>query len=211
MPDSSSRRCIHHGDTAVGSMPVTGRSPNRMHTGARLDRQRQRLAFGGQRWDVGGVDVVEVVGAGDFAGHAAYRQAVAAVRRDRQVEHHVVEPEHVGGRGAGFCGARRQHQDAGMVCAQVEFGRRADHSVGGAAVRLAGGDREITRQYRSGQGHARPGRQHAKLVAPQTMSRGSAFADVDLHRPDGLLELGEFLDLDDAADGQRPGDGPDRE
>ena len=36
-----------------------------------------------------------------------------------------------------------------------------------------------------------------------------AFADVDLHRPDGLLELGEFLDLDDAADGQRPGDGPD--
>ena len=46
----------------------------------------------------------------------------------------------------------------------------------------------------------------AKFVAPQTMSRGSAFADVDLDRPDGLLELGELLDLDDPADGQRTGD-----
>ena len=29
MPDSSSRRCIHHGDTAAGSIPVTGRSAKR--------------------------------------------------------------------------------------------------------------------------------------------------------------------------------------
>ena len=57
----------------------------------------QRLPVGGQRRDVGGVDVVEVVGAGDFAGHAADRQAVAAVRGDREFEHDVVEAEHLGG------------------------------------------------------------------------------------------------------------------
>ena len=49
-----------------------------------------------------------------------------------------------------------------------------------------------------------------KFVAPQTISARFGFADVDLDRPDGLLELGEFLDLDDPADRQRSGDGPHR-
>ncbi len=171
---------------------------------------RQRLALGGQRRDVGGVDVLEVVGAGDFARHAAHRQAVAAVRRDRQVEHHVVEAEHVGGGVARFGGARRQHQDAGMVCAQVEFGRRADHPVGGAAVGLAGRDREVAGQDRAGQRH------HDQIAdrevrCPADDVAGFGFTDVDLDGTDRLLELGEFLDLGDPADGQRAGDRPDRD
>ena len=153
MPLSSSRRCIHHGDTAVGSMPVTGPQPEPQHAGAGLDRHRQRLALGGQRRDVGRVDEVEVVGAGDLAGHAAHRQAVAAVRGDREVEHDVVEAEHVGGVVARLGGARRQHQDAGVVGAEVQFGRRADHAVGGAAVGLAGGDGEVAGQRGAGQRH----------------------------------------------------------
>ena len=66
---------------------------------------------------VGRVDEVEVVGAGDLAGQAAHRHAVAAVGGDGQMEDHIVEPEHGGAVGAGFGGPRRQHQDAGMVCA----------------------------------------------------------------------------------------------
>ena len=42
----------------------------------------------------------------------------------------------------------------------------------------------------------------AKLVAPQTMSRGSGFTDVDLDGADRLLELGELLDFENPADGQ---------
>ena len=51
----------------------------------------------------------------------------------------------------------------------------------------------------------------AKFVAPQTMSRGCGFADVDLDGADRLLELGELLDLGDAADGQRTADRADRD
>ena len=43
----------------------------------------------------------------------------------------------------------------------------------------------------------------AKFVAPQTISRGFGFTDVDLHGTDRLLEVGELLHLEDAADGER--------
>ena len=96
---------------------------------------------------MGRVDVFEVIGVGDFAGHAAHGQAVAAIRGDRQMEHDVVQPQHIRGGGAGLGGARRQHQDAGMVSTQIEFGGRADHAVTGAPVGLAGGDRQVARQH----------------------------------------------------------------
>ncbi len=92
-----------------------------------------------------------------------------------------------------------------MVGAQVEFGRRADHAVGGAAVGLARGDREVAGQRGAGQRH------HDQVAdgevrCPADDVTRLGFADVDLDGPDGLLELGEFLDLDDPADGQRPAD-----
>ena len=210
MPHSSSRRCIHHGDTAAGSMPVTGRRPNRMTPVPGWMVSGHASPSAGSGGDVGRVDVVEVVGARDFAGHAAHRQAVAAVRGDRQVEHHVVEPEHIGGGVAGFGGAWRQHDDAGLVGAEVEFGRRADHAVGvrpyvlrEAMVKSPGsvvpGSATATRSPT------------AKFVAPQTMSRNSDSPTSTLTGPDGLLELGELLDLGDPADGQRARNGADRD
>ncbi len=194
MPDSSSRRCIHHGDTAFGSMPVTGTQPEAQDPGAGIDGHRQRLALDRQRRDVGRIDVVEVIRVGDLAGHAAHREAVAAVRRDRQVEHDVVEAEQRRRQACPVPRSRRQHQNAGMVCAEVEFRGRTDHAVAGAAVRLAGGDGEVAGQHR-------PGQRHHNEVADSEV-RCSAddvtwlgFADIDLDRADGLLELGQLLDL----------------
>ena len=208
MPLSSSRRCIHHGDTAVGSMPVTGRSPNRITPVPGWTVTGSASPSAGSGGDVGGVDVVEVVGAGDFASHAAHRQAVAAVRRDRQVEHHVVEPDHIGRGSAGFGGAWRKHDDSRVVDAEVELRSRADHPVRRAAVGLAGCDREVPGQNRARQ---RDDHQIAdrEVGCPTDDVAGFGFTDVDLDGTDRLLELGELLDLRDAPDGQRPGDRPD--
>ena len=126
--------------------------PETLHARARVDGHRQRLALGGQGGNLRGVDVIEVVGVGDLAGHPSNGQAVAAVGRDRQMEHDVVEPQHVGGRGTRFGGAGRQHQNPGVIGAEVEFGSRADHAVGGAAVGLSRGNMEVAGQHRSGQG-----------------------------------------------------------
>ena len=210
MPLSSSRRCIHHGDTAAGSMPVTGPQPEAQDPGAGLDRHRQRLALDGQRSDVGGIDEVEVVGVGDLAGHATHRKAVAAVRGDGEVEHGVVEAEHVGGGSARFGGARRQHEDSGVVGAEVQLGRRADHPVGRAAVRLARGDGEVA-------GQRGPGQRHHNQIADGEVGCTAddvarlGLTDVDLDRADRLLELGELLDLEDPADGQRTAHRADRD
>ncbi len=97
-----------------------------------------------------------------------------------------------------------------MICAEVEFGRRADHPVGGAAVRLAGGDREVAGQHGAGKRHDHQVADSEVRCTADDVA-GLGFTDVDLDRPDRLLELGEFLDLDDAADGQRPGHRPDRD
>ena len=84
-----------------------------------------------------------------------------------------------------------------MVGAQVEFGRRADHPVGGAAVGLARGDREVAGQ------DVVPGKRHHDQIADGEVGCTAddvarfGFTDVDLDGPDRLLELGEFLDLDD--------------
>ena len=86
-------------------MPVTGRSANRLTPVPGSMVTGRAGPSTGSAGNVGGVDEVEVVGAGDLAGDAAHRHAVAAVGRDGQVEHHVVEAEHLGGVGAGFGGA----------------------------------------------------------------------------------------------------------
>ena len=97
-----------------------------------------------------------------------------------------------------------------MVCAQIEFGRGADHPIGSAAVRRSGGDREIPWQNSAWQRH------HYQIPdgevrCPADDVAGLGFAHVDLDRADGLLELGEILDLGDAADGQWAADRPDRD
>ena len=49
IPLSSSLRCIHHGDTAVGSMPVTGRRPSGFGRASKARGQGASVFVGGAR------------------------------------------------------------------------------------------------------------------------------------------------------------------
>ena len=121
------------------------------------------------------------------------------------MEHHVVKTEHGNGVGTGLRGTRRQHEDAGVVGAQLQFGGRTDHPVGGAAVGLSRGDGEIAGQRRSRQGHRHEVADYEVRCTADDVAR-LVLADVDLDRADRLLELGELLDFEDPADGQRTAD-----
>ena len=179
------------------------------HAGSGLDRHRQCVTLGRQyRHHVGvegGVDKFEVVGTRDLAGDTAHRQAVPAVGCDGQIEDHIIEAQHRDRVVAGLGRPGRQHQDAGVIGPHAQFGSRADHAVGGPAVGRAGGDLEITRQRGTGQCHRnqisdREVRCAADDIAVATLA--------DIHRagPDGLLELGEFLDRGHPTDLQRSAD-----
>ena len=180
--------------------------------GAGFDGHGQGGSLHRQRRHVSRVDEVQVVGAGDLPGDTANRHPVAAVRGDRQVEHHVAETQHGVRVGAGFGGSGRQHQDAGLVPRRIarahpEFGGRADHPVGGAAVGLAGGDREIPRQHRPRQCH-RHQVADSEIRCPADDVAVLTLAGVDLAGPDRLLELGELLDRGHPGDLQRSGHRP---
>ena len=208
-PDAAQQqpRRIHHGDSACWSIPVTGRSANRLTPVPGSTVSGQRSPSSGQRRDIGGVDEVQVVGARDLTRHAAHRQAVAAVRCDRQVEHHVVEPETSTPASPGSAVPGGNTMMPEWSEPKPEFGRRADHAVGGPAVGLA-------RRDVKSPGSAVPRQSHHHQIAdgeircPTDDVAWLPLADVDLAGPDGLLELGEFLDLGDPADGQRPVTGP---
>ncbi len=89
-----------------------------------------------------------------------------------------------------------------MVHAQTEFGRRADHSVGSAAVGLARGDGESARQRGAGQCH------HNQVADREICCAADDLllllrADVYQAGPDRLLEFGELFDAGHPAHGQR--------
>ncbi len=89
-----------------------------------------------------------------------------------------------------------------MVGAQVQLGRRADHSVGRAAVCVTRRDGEVAGQCGPRQRH------HNEIVDGEVGCTANdvtrlGLTDVDLDRADRLLELGELLDLEYATDSQR--------
>ena len=149
-----------------------------------------------------GVDELQVEPAGQLAGEPANREAVAAVWGDGEFDDGVAEAEQIVGIGARFGAARLEHEDAGMVTSDAEFGHRADHPVGGVSVGLAGGDREAARQH-----HARQGHDHqlalGEVGCPADDPAGLWLTDVDLAEADRFLELGEYGDLLHPADHQR--------
>jgi len=136
-------------------------------------------------------------GGRDLARDAAHRQRVAAVGRDRDVEHLVAQLQQLDDIGA----ERRvllEHEDAGRLGGQAQLGLRADHPVGRAAVGLPRGDREATRQLRAGQRE-----RHA--VARGEVRRAAhdlalTAARVDVAEADGLREAGQLLDVEHLGD-----------
>jgi hypothetical protein len=149
--------------------------------------------------DVGGVGEPGPERDGQLPRGAADRQREALVRGDVDVEHVVAQARVLGevgangrGRGGGW-GVGRQHQDPGMIVPDPELGRRADHALGRPPVGLAGADLHASGQHRPGQGQRHPvpdGEVHR--AADHVLLAG---AGVDRAVPDGLLELGQLLDL----------------
>ena len=153
MPASSSRRCIHTGVGAAGSSPVTAQhdAVGAVGSATRTGCPRRRLGGDVER---GRVPERHAVGRRRLAGDAAHRQAVAAVRRDSDVEHLVAQAEQRRPRRSGRCVRRRPAASTrmpGVVVADAELAARADHAVADVAVGLARGDGEAAGQHRAGQ------------------------------------------------------------
>ena len=151
------------------------------------------------------VDVVHVRGGRDLARQPAHRERVAAVGRDVELDHRVVRAEQRQRVVARLCGVRGQHQDARVVGPDAELPDRGDHPVGHVPVGTARGDREAARQH-----GARERDDHevadGEVGGPADHAPWSALPDVDLAPPDRLLEPGQLLDLQHAADFDRSGD-----
>ena len=85
---------------------------------------------------------------GELASNAADSHRVGTVGRDGEVEHDVVESEHLAHVGA----ERRvggQRDDAVVVVAEPELARRAQHSLGDDTANLAAFDLEVAGQHRA--------------------------------------------------------------
>ena len=101
MPHSTSRRCIHSGDRG-GRVEAGHRAQHEPVAAAsgRRPRRDGRLPSIGSGSTAAGSRNGDAVRGGGLAGDAADRQAVAAVRRDGDVEHLVAQAEQLDGVGA---------------------------------------------------------------------------------------------------------------
>ena len=95
---------------------------------------------------------------GELAGDADDAHRVGAVGRDREVEDHVVEAEHLAHVGAEL-GGGIETEDPGVVVAQAELLGRAEHAVAHLAADLAPLEGEAAGQRRARRGvrHDHPG------------------------------------------------------
>jgi hypothetical protein len=144
---------------------------------------------------VGGIGEPQAVRRGEFPGHAADGQRIAAVRGHRDVQHMVGEPG-VRHEVSTKRGVRRQHQDAGVILPDAELGRRADHPLRHPPVGLLRRDLEAPGQRRAGQ-------RQRDLVADVEIDRATdhvvrlTVTGGDLAVPHRLLEPGQLLDPSD--------------
>ena len=162
-------------------------------------------------------------GSGEIAGDAAHAEAIRPVRRDGDVEHHVVQAERRGS-GTADLGFGRKLDDAGMLVGELQLALREQH-----AARFDAAD------LRLGQGHVDAGHIGADRCEDaleagacvgraahdlQPLAAGIDLADLELVRVRMLLArqhlrdaevleriggIEHFLDLEPDA-GQRVGD-----
>jgi hypothetical protein len=94
-----------------------------------------------------------------------------------------------------------------VIIAEPELARGADHPVRYVAVCLAGGDRERSRQDRTGEGnHDVVANAEIGRATDDAASAAVPLADIDPAITDRLFQAGQLLDLPDEADDDRPGD-----
>ena len=112
--------------------------------------------------------------------HAADGETVAAIGRDRDLDHRIIQPG-PGGIGRAHRRVVRQLDDAGMVVAEPHLARRQQHARAGHAADLAG----LERDAGAGDEAAR-GREHG-LHAGARVGR-AAHHGHDAHRPSSTLQ-----------------------
>ncbi len=133
---------------------------------------------------------------GEVARHAFDAHGVGPVRRDREIEHDVVEPEdlaHVGAeRRVG-----RQREDAVVVVAETELARRAQHAFGDDPADLAAFDLEVAGQHRADarERHDHPGLDVRRAAHDPQLT----VAEIDVGEPDPI-GVGVRDDVEDAGD-----------
>ncbi len=205
MPHATSRRCIHSGEAADGSKPTMVRMVNRSQpVGSSVPH-----SCGSAIWQRCGqvgesharIDERDPVRDGDLARDAADGQRIAAVGRDRDVEHLVAHADDGRGVVAGLPRTGRQDDDPVVVVTEGELALRADHAVGDLAVRGTRRDLEAPGQDGAGQrdDDEVAGREVAG-AADDAAHAATSGADVDLAPADRLLELGELLHLEHTTD-----------
>ena len=131
---------------------------------------------------------------GEIPCHPGHRHRVGPVRRDRQVEDHLVQTELVAHVGAEL-GVGPQREDAVVVVAEPELARRAEHAVAHLAADLAPLEREAARQRR-----ARRCVRHDHAVGDVRRAahdRGGAVAELDVAELE-LVGVGVRPDGEDA-------------
>jgi hypothetical protein len=106
------------------------------------------------RLDRVGLELAES-GRGEIARDAAHPEAVRAVRRDRHLEHRIVEPERLGRRAA-YLGVGRQLDDADVLVRQFELALRQQHAARLHTADLGSGEGEIAAGHMTAHG-----REHA--------------------------------------------------
>ena len=139
------------------------------------------------RIDVGGAGGMVV-----FAGHAAVRERIAAIRRDVDLQQRLVQMQQVhrvvaGLQGLVFGGGEAvlaQQDDAVMAVAQAQLAFGGAHAVGDVAVGLARFDAEVTGQHGT--------RQRDDDLLPGLHVRGAAH-DAAGHLVAVLVDLVVFL------------------
>ena len=133
------------------------------------------------------------VGDGYLPGHPRDPQAIAAVRRQLDVDDDVVEAQMLGQRLA-HGSIRIQAHDAVRVLAQTQLAGRAQHALGLDAADAAAPDLVSVRQPRP---HQRHGRAHARVHVVRAAHHAQGFAAADIHRAQGqAIGLRVWGDLD---------------
>ena len=93
-------------------------------------------------------------GRGELARDAEHAEAVAAVRRHGDIDHRPLDPDHLAA-GRADRRIRRQLDDSGMVLAEQQLARRAQHA---AAVDAA--DRRLLQRLAARRDHSADRREH---------------------------------------------------
>ncbi len=150
-PAASSRSRTQSGDGPTRTPSTTRATYWKQPSRSSISTRRSGAAAPGARGGRGRQPDLAAEERAQLPRHAEERGAVAAVRRDGEVEHGVAGGDHIGERCAHGRGGV-QHQDARVLVAEAQLPGAADHAVRDHAADLAALERPAVRQLGAGEG-----------------------------------------------------------